>query len=98
MTEKISGGTLLRTILLIVSLINLLLVIFGRKVLPFTNDDIYQWFTAIFTIYISIRTWWKNNSFTYEAIKADALLNTLKKAQDGSDLVKLELENDKMGK
>ncbi len=71
---KISAGTAARTICLALALINQLLTVFGKKVIPFADDDIYTVVSAVFTIGASAAAWWKNNSFTEAARTADELL------------------------
>lgn len=71
---KISAGTAARTICLALALINQLLTVFGKKVIPFADDDIYTVVSVVFTIGASAAAWWKNNSFTEAARTADELL------------------------
>ena len=75
---KVKTETIIRTIVLIVALVNQALVIFGKEVLPFTEDQIYQFVTLIVTIGASVWAWWKNNSFTKNAIEADKVLDELR--------------------
>ena len=75
---KVKTETIIRTIVLIVALVNQALVIFGKEVLPFTEDQIYQAVTLVVTIGASVWAWWKNNSFTKNAIKADEELERLR--------------------
>lgn len=75
---NISAGTIARTICLAVALINQVLTVAGKDVLPFAEDEIYQLISLAFTIVASSVAWWKNNSFTKAAIKADKLLKEAK--------------------
>lgn len=75
---NISAGTIARTICLAVALINQVLTVAGKAVLPFAEDEIYQLISLVFTIVASSVAWWKNNSFTKAAIKADKLLKEAK--------------------
>jgi SPP1 family holin len=75
---KVSKATLIRTICLVVALINQILTSTGHTVLPFSDDDINEIVTLIFTAAVSVWTWWKNNSFTANAIRADDFLKQLK--------------------
>jgi len=75
---KVSKDTIIRTILLIVALINQALVITGKQILPFTDEQIYTGLSMMFTAGTSILAWWKNNSFTDEALKADEKLKEYK--------------------
>lgn len=76
-----SRETIIRTIVLFVALLNQVLTMFGLNPLPFSNEDIYSGLTAIFTVAATIWAWWKNNSFTQNAIEADEFLKKLKKGE-----------------
>lgn len=75
---KISKETIARTIVLLIALVNQVLTACGWNPLPFSDDKVYEGITLIFTIGTSIWAWWKNNSFTKNAIKADEVMNELK--------------------
>lgn len=75
---KVTAGTISRTIILALALINQALTLSGKQIISIADDDIYQVVSLIFTISASISAWWKNNSFTSKAIKADKYLNNLK--------------------
>ena len=77
--NKITAGTIARTIVLVVALANQVLAMNGKQVLNIADDDIYQTVSLLFTIGASVWAWWKNNSFTQNAVKADEILNKLKK-------------------
>lgn len=78
----ISTDTIARTICLAFALINQALAIFGKEVLPFTNDEIYQTVSLVATLITSLIAWWKNNSFTSAAIEADRLMESLKSEKE----------------
>ena len=75
---KVSKETIIRTIVLAVALANQLLTACGANPLPFSDDLIYEAVTVAVTIGASAWAWWKNNSFTENAIEADAYLAALK--------------------
>lgn len=75
---KISANTIARTICLVIALVNQILAIYGKEVLPFTEDNIYQIVSLIATLITAGVSWWKNNSFTSAAIEADDYMNCLK--------------------
>lgn len=82
--KKVKPETILRTIVLIIALINQALAIFGREALPITEDEVYEVYrviTYIITLVVSLWAWWKNNSFTIPAIKADEYLEQLRKEE-----------------
>lgn len=75
---KVKTETIIRTVVLIVALINQALTLVGWNLLPITDDQIAEGITLVVTIVASMWAWWKNNSFTYEARKADELLESMK--------------------
>ncbi len=75
---KVTKGTIIRTICLIVALLNMILQMFGKSPLPIENETISEVVSGLAVIITSIIAWWKNNSFTPEALKADDVKNELK--------------------
>ena len=75
---KISTGTITRTIILVLALINQTLTILGHSPLPIEDETITNLIAMIATIVTSSIAWWENNSFTQEAIKADEYMIELK--------------------
>lgn len=75
---KIKSDTIARTIVLVLALVNQVLAILGKNALPFANEEIYQLVSLITTITASGVAWWKNNSFTQNAIRADGYLAELR--------------------
>ncbi len=69
--KDIKSDTIARTICLGLALINQVLAILGKEILPFGEDEVYQICSLVVTIGTSAVAWWKNNSFTQPAIKAD---------------------------
>ena len=82
MKTKVSAGTITRTIILILALINQLLTAFGKPMLLIEDDTVTQLISAAFTIVAAIVAWWKNNSFTDAAIIADGVMQTVKGYDD----------------
>ena len=79
MKKKISAGTLTRTAVLGFALANQLLSAAGKSVLPIDNAQLEQMISSGFTVGAAMAAWWKNNSFTPEAIEADEFMTRLKK-------------------
>lgn len=77
--KKVKPDTIIRTIILIIALTNQALAIMGKEAIPVTDDQVYQLVTLVITIIASLWTWWKNNSFTLPAIKADEYLEKLRR-------------------
>ena len=78
---KISKGTIIRTALLLLAIINNLLAIFGKAPLPITNEQLELIVSTIITVVMAVINWWKNNSFTKAAIQGDMLKDRLKNAE-----------------
>lgn len=76
--KNVKADTIVRTIVLIIALFNQGLAILGKEAFPITEDEVYQVVTVIATIASSVWAWWKNNSFTKNAIEADKVLDNLK--------------------
>lgn len=76
--KKVKVETIVRTIVLAVTLLNQVLTVLGKNPLPFAEDELYAMLTTAATIAATVWAWWKNNSFTPEAIEADEYLAELK--------------------
>lgn len=68
---KVTAGTIARTIILILALINQILTSTGHPVIPISDETVTQVVTLIFTIVTALIAWWKNNSFTQAALAGD---------------------------
>lgn len=79
---KISKGTIIRTALLLLAIINNVLALFGKAPLPITNEQLELIISTVFTVVMAVINWWKNNSFTQPALEGDILMNRLRKAGD----------------
>lgn len=79
--KKVKPDTIIRTVVLILVLINQVLAIMGKEKIPITEDQVYQLITLIMTICTAMWTWWKNNSFTQPALMADEYLEKLRSEQ-----------------
>lgn len=77
--KNVSKETLIRTIALVLSIVNYILTSKGMNPLPFGETEAYEFISMIAMGAASIWAWWKNNSFTKEAIAADKILDDLKK-------------------
>ena len=76
---NIKKETIIRTVILFVALINEVLTVIGVSLLPISDEQITEFLTLALTIVASLWAWWKNNSFSKKAIKADEFLASLKK-------------------
>ena len=75
---NITSGTVARTIILALALINQLLSASGHAVLPIDDAQIETIVSTAWTVIASLVAWWKNNSFTQAALEGDAKMKELK--------------------
>ena len=80
MKKKISAGTLTRTAVLGLALANQLLSAAGKPLLPIESTQLEQMISTGVTVGAALAEWWNNNSFTPEAIEADAFMARMKKS------------------
>lgn len=73
----VSAGTIARTICLGLALTNQILSATGHPVLPIEDEQINTLVTTGLTVAASLWSYWKNNSFTKNAIAADSYMNEL---------------------
>lgn len=69
--KNFDKGTVIRTVLLFMALINQFLIMVGKPVLPISEDQVtsladtlYLAFSMIFTIVTTLMAWFKNNYVT----------------------------------
>ena len=75
--NKIKFATLTRTAVLILALTNQILSATGHSPIPVDDAQLEQLISTGMTVGAAIWAWWKNNSFTKEAIAADNYLESL---------------------
>lgn len=76
--NRVTKGTIIRTALLFLALINNVLALFGKSPLPIDDSELENLISLIFTIATALVSWWKNNSFTSDAIEADDYLEMIR--------------------
>ena len=79
---KVSSGTIARTVVLILALVNQVLSVLGYKIIPIEDGQINDFVTIAFTIGSALAAWWKNNSFTEAAIEGDKYKDIVKEQQN----------------
>lgn len=84
---KISKETIIRTILLALVAINFILERFGVDVIPADEHIIAMLVETGIEIAIIAVGFWKNNSFTPAAIKADQFLQQLRNEESESEVL-----------
>ena len=83
--NKISKGTIVRTVMLVIVLVNMALKALGKPLINIDEGSVGCFIEYAFNALVMVVSFWKNNSFSKAAIKADELLNKLKKEKN--DLV-----------
>ncbi len=78
MNFNITAGTIARTAVLLLALTNQMLSAMGKSPLLIESTTVEQLVTAGITTIAALIAWWKNNSFTKEAIAADKEYDRLK--------------------
>ena len=75
----ISAGTVARTAVLLLALTNQVLSAMGKPMLPIESAELEQLVSTGITTLAALIAWWKNNSFTKEALEADQYLDACRK-------------------
>ena len=75
---KIKPATIARTSVLALALVNQILSVAGLSPLPIDSATLEPWVTTGLTTAAALWAWWKNNSFTPEAIRADELMKEMR--------------------
>lgn len=87
---KISKGTIVRTIAILLVIINMVLKHFGLDVINVSESEILTFVEVLIEIAVIIVGFWKNNSYSENAIRADEFLRELR----SSDGLEEEIEED----
>lgn len=77
--------TIIRTICLALALINQVLAIRGNSPLPISDETVELFVSTAATVIMAIWSWWKNNSFTPEAVAGDRYMHELKGLRGSDD-------------
>lgn len=77
---QISKGTIVRTIMVVLVIVNVVLKQFGVDAINVSESEILSFVEALIEVATIVVAFWKNNSFTKNAIKADEFLKTLKES------------------
>lgn len=72
--KGVSKQTWVRTVVLVLALVNQALVMFGVTDNEVELETWTRYATYAFTVISAIWSWWKNNSFTKKAQEADTVL------------------------
>ena len=87
MNTNIKLETIIRTVCLVLALVNQALMMAGHNILPVTDEQVAEFLTLAFTIVASLWAWWKNNSFTTAAQAGDKIMKAVKKGEISASVV-----------
>lgn len=65
---------IVRLIVMLILMINQILISRGFTPFPYDEEQIYEFVNGVALVVVGIWAWWKNNSITKEAKKADKVL------------------------
>lgn len=71
MQPKIKKETIIRTVVLLLAILNNILSLLGKSPFPYSSEEVEQAVTIIVTVVATLWAWWKNNSFTLPARLGD---------------------------
>ncbi len=78
---KISKGTIVRTAMLLIAIVNILLERFGLDIIKTDGNLILSTVEAIIELGSVAAAWWYNNSFSQNALRAQHFLQELKQEE-----------------
>ena len=78
MKMRVTKGTIIRTIMLALVIVNMILKKLGYDVLHIEEDTVTAFVSSLLEIAIIVVSFWKNNSFSENALKADEYLRELR--------------------
>ena len=87
---KISKSTIIRTILVAIVIINFILEKLGVDLIPADESVITMFVETLIEVAVIVVAWWKNNSFSEKAIKADEFLKELR--EEDEEIIESEVE------
>jgi SPP1 family holin len=90
---KADKATIVRTILMVIAVLNTLLRAAGLDTLPFTGEEVGTVITAGYDAIITLWVWWKNQSFTTGAITGDQIMKRVKSGELSLDEIKQVLNS-----
>lgn len=89
---KITKATIIRTILLLLVLVNFVLERIGVDLIPVSESGVAMFVETGIEIAVIIVAWWKNNSFSEKAIAADEFLQYLRNSETTAENAESEVE------
>ncbi|MEL7569629.1 MAG: SPP1 phage holin family protein [Eubacteriaceae bacterium] len=82
MKVKITKGTIIRTAVLAIVIINMILKQMGMDLINVTDSQVGDFVEMLISVATIIVAWWENNSVSQNAIRADMFLQQLKEIED----------------
>ena len=76
--KSLDQGTIIRTAVLFLAIINQILAVLGKSPLPISSDQLTDLISTGFTAVTAIIAWWKNNDFSEAAREGTAHMKRLK--------------------
>ena len=80
MKATVQASTIVRLVVLVISLVNLVLSVFGTYQIPGLSESMQDGLAVCITAVISAVTYWYNNSWSENATTADKILTMLKES------------------
>lgn len=90
---KITPGTIVRTVVLAVAIVNQVLTWLGKPIIPIDNAKLAELVALVWGIAAAIVAWWKNNSFTLPALAGDVVMRLMRSGKTSGE-VRLADEED----
>lgn len=81
MKNNSSAGTIARTVILVLALLNQCLSFAGISPVPIEDETVSQLVALLLTVGSAAAAWWKNNSFSRAAAAADEVLQAVKSGE-----------------
>ncbi len=78
---KISKGTIVRTLTLLIVIVNIILERLGFDMIKTNEGTLLSTVEALIELCAIAAAWWYNNSFSQKALKAQEYLNALRKEE-----------------
>lgn len=72
--KSVTVSTIIRTVCLVLALVNQGLTIAGHSPLPIEEETVRQAISLAATVIAALTAWWKNNSFTQAALAGDQVM------------------------
>lgn len=82
---KVSKGTIVRTIMVILVILNIIFERCGIDVINVSESEVFMIVETVIEIAIIAVGFWKNNSYSEEAKKADEFLKQLREGDDNGN-------------